>query len=159
MPITKKLEEVKEFTGKLGEVIKKSQPETPQLAIENTTTHKPIENNEGVIYDVELENTLNNSGFFNIEERNAGGIFWNGFPVEKLGGNKLKINEKLYNITPGIQKILTDKSNIPLKNLKHQDGEIFIKVLESLDFENYKAIRRESKSSRYKLSKSNFKKT
>ena len=27
-----------------------------------------------------------NAGFFNIEERDNGDIFWNGFPVEKKGG-------------------------------------------------------------------------
>ena len=58
--ITKKLDEVKETTQTIGDVKKESQPETPQLAIENTPNHQPIENNEGVIYDVELENTLNN---------------------------------------------------------------------------------------------------
>ena len=55
-PITKKLHEVKENTQKIGDVIEESQQETPQLAIENTPTHKPIEHNEGVIYDVELDN-------------------------------------------------------------------------------------------------------
>ena len=49
-PITKKLDEVKKTTQDLGDVIKESQPETPQLAIEDTPTHQPIENNEGVIY-------------------------------------------------------------------------------------------------------------
>ena len=57
-PITEKLDEVKKSTQNLGDVIKESQPQTPQLAIEITpTTHQPIENNEGTIYDVELENT------------------------------------------------------------------------------------------------------
>ena len=67
-PLTKKIDEVKGTTEKIGDVIKDSQQELPQLAIENTPNHQPIENNEGVIYDVELENTLNkmedNSGFF-----------------------------------------------------------------------------------------------
>ena len=53
----------------------------------------------------------NNSGFFNIKETD-GEISLNGFPVEKMGGNKLKINEKIHNITPGIQKVLTETSNI-----------------------------------------------
>ena len=48
--------------------MKESQPGTPQLAIENTLNHQPIEKNEGVVYDVELENTLKNmagnTGFF-----------------------------------------------------------------------------------------------
>ena len=39
-PITKKIDEVKETTHELGEVIQKSKANTPQLAIENTlTTH------------------------------------------------------------------------------------------------------------------------
>ena len=46
----------------------------------------------------------NNFGFFNIEERDNGDSFWNGFLVEKIGGNKLKINENIYDITLGIQK-------------------------------------------------------
>ena len=74
-PITEKLDEtnrnlsdvIKESTQNLGNVIKESQPKTLQLAIENTPTQQPIENNEGNIYDVELENTLNkmadNTGF------------------------------------------------------------------------------------------------
>ena len=100
----------------------------------------------------------NNSGFFNIEETDDGEIFWNGFPVEKMGGNKLKINGKIHNITPSIQKVLTETSNIPLKKLNDKDNDIFINILESPDFENYKEIRGESKSGRYKLSKINFKK-
>ena len=82
-PITKRLDLVENKKGeKKGELIKKSeqetpqlaientqtQPETPQAAIENTLTLQPVENTEGVIYDVELENTLNdmknNAGFF-----------------------------------------------------------------------------------------------
>ena len=35
-PITKKLDEVKVSTEKLGDIIKESKPQTPQLAIENT---------------------------------------------------------------------------------------------------------------------------
>ena len=171
-PITKKLDET---TKKLGEVIKESQPKTPQIAIantqtpaiENTTTSQllPIENERiqpCVMYETSLENTLNNmennSGFFNIEETDDGEIFRNGFSVEKRGGNKLKINGKIHNITPIIQKVLTETSNIPLKKLNDKDNDIFINILESLDFENYKAVRGESKSGRYKLSKSNFKK-
>ena len=67
-PITKRLDEVKESTERIGDFIKESQPKTSQLAIENTPTHQPIEFNEGVLYDVELENTLKNmttnTGFF-----------------------------------------------------------------------------------------------
>ena len=56
------MEEVNEITKKLGELIENSQAENniPQPAIEYTPLRQPIENNEGVIYDVELENTLMN---------------------------------------------------------------------------------------------------
>ena len=62
-PITKKLEEVKETTQNLGDII--TENNTPQLAIENTTTHQPIENDQddaqpGRLYDFSLENTLTN---------------------------------------------------------------------------------------------------
>ena len=45
-----------------------------------------------------------------------------------------------------------------MKKLNDQDREIFINILENLDFENYKAIRGESKSGRYRQSKTNFRK-
>ena len=164
-PITKKLEDVKKSTQKLGEIVKKSQLYTPQQAVENTHKALPIKNEKiqpGVIYDTSLENTIsnmkNNFGFFNIEKTDHGEIFWNGFPVEKMDGNKLKINEKIYNITPGNQKVLAETSNISMKKLNDEDRETFIDILETLIFENYKPVRGESKSGRYKQSKINFKK-
>ena len=78
---TKKLAEVKESTQLLVEILNESN--APQLAIENTQNELPIEDEQihpGVIYDTSLENTLNNMknnfGFFNIEERDNGDIFF-----------------------------------------------------------------------------------
>ena len=85
-------------------------------------------------------------------------FFWNGFPVEKIGGNRFKINENVFDITQGIQKVLTDTSNIPIKKLIGQDREIFNNILERPDFKKYKPVRGESKSGRYKQSKTIFKK-
>ena len=62
-------------------------------------------------------------GFFNIEERNNGEIIWNGFPVEKIGGNKLKFNEKIYDISDDLQNVFTNTSNKPLKKLNDIDRE------------------------------------
>ena len=45
-----------------------------------------------------------------------------------------------------------------MKKLNGQDRKIYIIILEKLIFENYKPIRGESKSGRYKQSKSNFNK-
>ena len=66
-PIEERLDEVKETTSKVGDVFRESKQKTPQLAIENTQTPQPIENIEGILYDVELEinltNMRDNSGF------------------------------------------------------------------------------------------------
>ena len=45
-----------------------------------------------------------------------------------------------------------------MKKLNNKDREMFNIILESLNYENYKAIRGESKSSRFKQTKTNFKK-
>ena len=162
-PITKKLDEVKETTQKIGDGIEESQPETPQLPIENTPNHQPRENNERVIYDVELENTLKNmttnTAFFKTYYDRVRGWTGNGYTIKTIAGTEVEINDKNFNITPGIRKVLTDTPNIPLKELNDKDREIPINILESLDFENYGAIRVESKSGRYKQPKTNFKKT
>ena len=76
-----------------------------------------------------------------------------------MGGKKLYIIETIYNITPGIQKILTDTTNVPLQMLNDQDTEMFINILENLDSEKYKPIRGEPKPGRFKQSEINFNKT
>ena len=161
-PITKKIDEVKEYTEKLGEIVKESQSEAPQLTIENTPNHQPVDNNEGVIYDVELEKTLEKmiitTGFFKKYCDRERGWIWNGYPIKVLGGKEVEINDKKYNITPGIQKVLTDTSNIPIKKFEDKDKEKFNNILRSLEFDNYEAIRGESNSGRFKQSKCNFKK-
>ena len=161
-PITKKLDET---TQKLGDVNKELQPKTPKVAIGNTHNALLLENEQiqpGIIIDTSLENTLDNMkkfvGLFNIEESDNGDVFWNGIPVERMGGNKFKINEKIYDITPGIRKVFTDKTNTPTKQLNDKDRENLTNILESIHFENHKAIRGESKSGRYKQSRNIFKK-
>ena len=98
-PITKKVEEVKESTQKLRKKIEKAQPEKniPQPAIENTSPPQPTENNEGVIYDTELENPLQNmnkfTGFFQTNEDPEHGWMWSGYPMKILGGTEFEIND------------------------------------------------------------------
>ena len=60
-PITIKLQEGSESTQKQGKVFEKSQRESniPQASIEKTPPPQQIEKIEGVIYDTELENTIN----------------------------------------------------------------------------------------------------
>ena len=168
-PITKRIDEVKESTEKLGDVIKESQPQTPQLAIENTpqpaiennTAPQPIENNEGRVYDVELENTLKNmttnTGFFKTYYDRERGWIWNGHPVKMICGTEVEINDKKFNINSNLQKVFTQTSNIPLKQLNDQEWEIYKNILETLGSENYKSKCGETKFGRYKYSKTNLK--
>ena len=113
-----------------------------------------------MVYDVELESTLKNMTgdyrFFKTYYDGERGWMWNGSPIEVSSGTEVEINGKNNNITPGIQKVLTNTSNIPLKNINDKDKEIFINILESLEFEKYPAKRGESKSDRYKQSNTNF---
>ena len=115
-----------------------------------------------MVYDVELENTLKNitgkTGFFKTYYDREHGSMWNGYPVKISSGTEVEINGKKFNITPGFQKVLTETSNIPLKKLNDKDSEKFNNILEILNFENYKAIRGESKSSIYKNYQTIFKK-
>ena len=87
-------------------------------------------------------------GFFNIKEKDNGDITWNGFPVEKKGGNTIKFNEKKCDITQGIQKVITDTSNMSMKKIKDKDREIVNNILENLDFQKDKGVCGESKSGR-----------
>ena len=137
-PITKRLDDVKESTEKLGDIIKESQPKTPQLIIEITPAPQPIENNEGVIYDVELEKTLknmeNNTGFFKTLHDPQRGWMLNNYPIEISTGTKVKINDKEYNITPGIQKALVDSTYDAAKSMNDTEKLIFRDILRKTDY-------------------------
>ena len=146
-PITERLDLVENNKGeKIGEIIKKSQQETP--AIENTQTQPPVENtpqpaientpqpiedNEGSIYAVELENTLNkmadNTGFFKTYHHPQRGWMIINHPIKTSKGTSVKINENKYNITPGLQKVFTDHSYDTAKSMSDKDKVIFRDIL------------------------------
>ena len=122
--ITKNLDEVKETTQNLGDVIKANN--TPQPAIENSP-QPTIENNQddtqpGILYDVELENTFHNmrdnqKGFFKIREDKNGQRFWNEIPIEISGDSTIEIKDTNFNITPNLQKVFRDTTGKSLKKI------------------------------------------
>ena len=138
-PITKRLDEVKESTEKPGDVIKEAQPKTPQLAIENTP-QPAIENNEGGIYDVELENTLNkmkdNAGFFKSSHDSQSGWMINIYPIKMIGGTKVEINDSEYNIISGLQKVFTYKSYDTANSMNDTEKVIFTDILQKTIYIN-----------------------
>ena len=156
-PITDKLDEtkknlsdvIKESTQNLGNVIKGNN--TPQLAIENApqpalentpTTHQRIENNEGVVYDVELENTLNkmtdNTGFFKSSHDRQRGWMINNYPIKMIKRTKVEIDGNEYNITSGIQNVLTDKSYDTAKSMSDDEKVVFRDILQKTNYNTYK---------------------
>ena len=159
-PLTKRLDLMENNRGeKIGDLIKKSESELP--AIENTQAQaetpaiENIQTQPGVLYNVPLENTLTNmkdkeKGFFKIREDKAGQRYWNKIPIEIPGGSRVKINDKTFNITPNLQNVFTDTSGKSLKNLTKMENITYKKLLQTLDYENYRPKQGEYNSGRYK---------
>ena len=110
-PITKKLEDVNKSTQELGEIDKKSQPNTPQLAIEYTHTALHIENEKiqpGVIYDTSLENTLSNMkndfGFLMFKKQMMVKCFGMDFELKKRVVINLKLTRRFIIYLPVFKK-------------------------------------------------------
>ena len=143
-PITKRLDEVKESTEKLGDVIKGSQPKTPQLAIANTL-QPAIEKIEGVLYDVELENILNkmkdNTGFFKASHDPQRGGMINNYPIKMVGGTKAEIKDNAYNISSGLQRVFTNKSYDTANLMNDMEKVIFRDILQKTKYKNRKRRR------------------
>ena len=159
-PITKRLDLIENNKGEtIGDIIKKSQEETP--AIENTETQPEtpaIENTQtqpGVLYEVSLENTLTNmknkeKGFFKIREDKYGQRYWNGIPVNISGGSRIEIDGKNFNITPDLQNVFTDTTGKSLKKLNKKENQSYKKLLSTLNYEIYRLKQGEYNSGRYK---------
>ena len=171
-PLTKRLDLIENNKGqKIGDLIKKSESELPAIentetqaetpAIENTETQPEtlaIENTQvqpGVLYDVELENTLTNmakkeKGFFKIREGKDRQRFWNGKPVTIPGDSRIEIDGINFNITPNLQNVFTDTTGESLKNLTKKENRTYKKLLDTLNYENYRPKKGEYNSGRYK---------
>ena len=67
-----------------------------------------------MIYDVELENTLNkmkdNTGFIKSSHDPQRGWVIKNYPIKMIRGTTVEINDNEYNITSGLQKVFTDIS-------------------------------------------------
>ena len=169
--ITTKLDEtsknlgdvIKESTQKLRNVIKESQPQTPQLALETSQPQLPIENNQddtqpGVLYDASPENTLTKmknkqKGFFKIREDKDGQRYWNGIPIQTPRDSIVEVKGKKLNITTNLQNVFSDTTDESLKKKDKTENRTYKKLLQTLDYENYKPKYGENKAGRYKNTK------
>ena len=145
-PIAKKLEGVKESTPNLGDVIKESQRETPQLSTENTQPQSPTENDHedtqpAFLYDVSLEITLadlkeKEKVFFNLEQSPEGNLYWNNVLIELLGDSRVGIEGKNSNITLNLRNVFTDTNGNFFTKIDKTDNLTFKKLLKTLNYEN-----------------------
>ena len=175
-PLTKRLDLIENNKGeKIGDIIKKSESESETLAIENSQTQPEtpaIENTQtqpetpaieniqiqpGVLYEASLENTLTNmknkeKGFFKITEEN-GQRFWNGKPVNISGDSRIEIDGINFNVTPDLQNVFTDTTGKSLEKLNKKENRTYKKLLDTLNYKNYKHKPGEKNSGRYKNTK------
>ena len=91
-----------------------------------------------VLYDVEIENTLNkmtdNTGFFKTSHDPQRGWMINNHPNKMLREIKVGINKNKYNISPGIRKVLVDKSYDGAKSMTDKDKLFFKDILQKTGY-------------------------
>ena len=97
-----------------------------------------MKKNEGAIYDVEFEETLknmekDNTGFFKTKHDPEHGWMLNNQPMKKLLGTEVEINGNKKNTTPGLQKVLTDKTFETAKSMKKMEKIVFRDILKKLN--------------------------
>ena len=162
-PLTKRLDLIESNkVEKIGQTIKKSESETPDIENTQTQPETPaIENTQtqpGVLYEVSLENTLTNvknkeKGFFKIREDKNGQRYWNGIPVDVSGDSSVEIKGTKFNITDNLQNVFTDTTGKSLKKLDKKENQTYKKLLNTLDYGNYKPKSGEVNSGRCKNTK------
>ena len=91
-------------------------------------------------------------GFFKIREKD-GQRYWNGKPVNISGDTRINIEGENFNITPNLQKVFTDTTDKSLKNLNKKENRTYKKLLNTLNYENYRPKYGEVNSGRYKDTK------
>ena len=132
-PITKKLDRINKSTQELAEIVKKSKPETPQLAIANTQT-PPIKIKTGTR---SLRDTLTfmqeSKNFFKLLEQDDGELLWNKTPIKALGDNRISIKNQEYDIKPNIQKYSTN-INLTTENMDDEDKLTVWDILKNTGF-------------------------
>ena len=75
-----------------------------------------------------------NTGFFKTHEDPQRAWLLNNYPVKMLRGTELEINDKKYDITPGIQKVFTDTTYNTAKSMSDMEKLVFRDILQKTDF-------------------------
>ena len=95
-----------------------------------------------MIYDAKIENTLNkmvdNTGFFKTNYDPQRGWMIKNHPIKMSKGTNVKIIEKKYNITPGLQKVFTNHTYDAAKSMSDTEKLVFREFLKKTGYYNRK---------------------
>ena len=121
-PITNKLEKINESTKNLD----------PKYLLFQNQLPEGVKVSDNLIQTFAFMNKSKN--FFKAIRNDQGKLSWNNKVIEPLGGNKIKIDNKEFNLTPEIQKAMTN-TNYNFKNMKNDDDILnFANILETVDY-------------------------
>ena len=122
-PITKKIDKVVEATK--------------ELELPNVVNNFMLESPPGVTMSRELFATVvkmvNARNEFKLDQKKGGRYMFNGVNVDPMGGNNVKIGENIYEITPSIQKALTETS-YNFTKMSDDDILTFSKILNDINY-------------------------
>ena len=122
-PITKKIDKVVEATK--------------ELESSNVVNNFMLESPPGVTMSRELFATVgkmvNARNEFKLDQKKGGRYMINGVNVDPMGGNNVKIGENIYEITPSIQKALTETS-YNFTKMSDDDILTFSKILNDINY-------------------------
>ena len=109
-----------------------------------------------------LENTLTymkekQKRIFKIGEDQNGQRYWNGIPFEISGDSRIEKKGKYFNITHNLQNVFTDTTGESLKKQNKKENQIYKKLLNTLNYEDYKPKYGKINSGRYKNTKNTLK--
>ena len=146
-PITKKLEEVNGSTKKSGKVGKESSSEN-----ENYQKVVPVEiESEDETFQTSISNLPNSKNFSTVMTETLGALMNSrislkliqidsgrasilGVPFYTLGGNRIKMNDSVYDLTPEIYKVLSSTSYAG-KTMKNENDILMMNnIIEDLGY-------------------------
>ena len=139
-PITNKLEKINESTKNLD----------PKYLLFQNQLPEGVKVSDNLIQTFAFMNKSKN--FFKAVRNDEGKLSWNNKVIEPLGGNKIKIDNKEFNLTPEIQKAMTS-TNYNFNNMKNDDDILtFANILKTVNYNS----KQDSHSARSKYIKNNL---
>ena len=77
---------------------------------------------------------IENTGFFKTHHDPQRGWVLNNHPIKISKGTNIKINENIYNITPGLQKVFTDQTYDTAKSMTDTEKLVFRDILKKTGY-------------------------